>query len=75
MKTRNDKPTIGIEEIRAIPVGGYKAFAISDYRHGLAIRQNCYYYNQTEGRETGVKTRASIQFDRGVVVITKVQRK
>ena len=69
------KPTIGVEEIRAIPVGSYKAYAITDYRHGLAIRQNCYYYNQTEGRETGVRVKASIQNDRGVVVISKAARK
>ena len=70
-RNKNGKPTIGVEEIRAIPVGSYKAFAIVDHRHGRSIYSNCRYYNETEGAETGVQVKVSLQYDNGVAVISK----
>lgn len=70
-----NRTTIGIEEISNIPVGEYRKYPIVDYRHGMAIRQNTYYYNQTIGATTGTRARASIRIDDKEVVITMRQRK
>ena len=64
-----ERKTIGIKEIRAIPVGGFRAFAVVDYSHARSIISNCNYFNKAEGEKTGVKVKASINSD--VVIITK----
>ena len=75
MNKAKNRSTIGIEEIATIPVGEYRKYPIVDYRHGMAIRQNTYYYNQTIGATTGTRARASIRKDDKEIVITMLQRK
>ena len=74
-ETTKKRTTIGIDEIGSIPVGEYRIYPIVDYSHGLAIRQNCTYYNQTVGAKNGTRARASIRIADKEIVITKMQRK